>query len=92
MGADRPQLGAGGDEQHLLLIDVPNEPIVNKIGERDTLGQIRTAGRSLFLSHCQLPLLSGSHGKKLFGAAAMVIGKAAARRPIGVSCGWPTAK
>jgi hypothetical protein len=53
MGANREQLGPCADEQHLLIADVPHQPVIDESGQRDTLRKVRSAGRTLFLGHCR---------------------------------------
>jgi hypothetical protein len=54
MSADGKQLGAAVHQQHLLAADVPDELAIHECVECDALGQIRAAGRSLFLCHDRL--------------------------------------
>jgi hypothetical protein len=53
MGANREQLGPCADEQHLLIADVPHQPVIDDSGQCNTLRKVRAAGRSLFLDHCR---------------------------------------
>ena len=46
LGANREQLGPCANEQHLLIADMPHQPVIDESGQRNTLRKVRAAGRS----------------------------------------------
>ena len=57
MRADREDVRAAQDQQHLVVADMSKEVSNGQVGQRDALGQIGAA-RSRLFSHCRPPSLS----------------------------------
>src|SRR6516162_1339625 len=57
MGADSEDFAAALHQQHLLVADMAEELAVNKIRQRDALGEVRALRRVLLLRHRYAPTL-----------------------------------
>jgi hypothetical protein len=64
MGADGEYFAATAHQQNVLVAEVAQQLVADKIAEADAFSQIRAALRRLFLGHGRVPPLARSAEKR----------------------------